>query len=233
MAVLFLLLLSLPLTPVQSFLAPLSFPRSCVGRSPTYLRKHDTVGLHEGSVEQQSTYPAGDELVAINESLCADATLNQRNDDRLGLDSVEQSTYPGDDAPLVAINESRRVDATALAESKKPASAYQITRPRWYNKSEVAIIVLLCQRLRIIDLKGVEHMLDAQKAFSKQNPVSLFLCLRMRLDFRRLSTPLLYLFATNVYKTAACSCKQLTETLHSCRQQQVELMMQHQQQKEQ
>ncbi|CAM9883799.1 unnamed protein product [Scytosiphon promiscuus] len=86
------------------------------------------------------------------------------------LHSVEQSNaYPGDDAALVAINASR-IDFTALAERKEPASAYQITRPRWYNKAEVAIIVLLCQRLQMLDLKGVEHMLDAASAFAKEDP---------------------------------------------------------------
>lgn len=78
-----------------------------------------------------------------------------------------------DDATLVGTNETLRVDATTLAERKKSPSPYQITRPRWYNKNEVAIIVLLCQRLNMLDLKGVEHMLDAQKNFAKQDPVSL------------------------------------------------------------
>ncbi|CAB1106705.1 unnamed protein product [Ectocarpus sp. CCAP 1310/34] len=59
----------------------------------------------------------------------------------------------------------------AVAPASNSASAYQITRPRWYNKAEVAIIVLLCQRLRMIDLKGVEHMLDAAPKFAKEDPV--------------------------------------------------------------
>lgn len=94
------------------------------------------------------------------------------NPDPCRLAGVEHSrAYPGDDAPLVAINASR-VDVTTLAERKEPDRDYQITRPRWYNKAEVAIIVLLCQRLRMLDLKGVEHMLDAASAFAKENPVS-------------------------------------------------------------
>lgn len=86
---------------------------------------------------------------------------------------VGESLYPGDEAPLLAINETLRVDVNTLAERKQPPSPYQITRPRWYSKKEVAIIVLLCQRLRMLDLKGVERMLDAQKSFSKEDPVSL------------------------------------------------------------
>lgn len=83
----------------------------------------------------------------------------------------KQSAY--DDAPLLALNESSsRIDATALAESKKPVGAYQITRPRWYNKAEAAVIVLLVQRLRLLDVRGVEHMLEATDDFRKQDPVS-------------------------------------------------------------
>lgn len=180
MAVLLILLLSHALGRAQSFLAPSSLPRSCDGFTPcppTYLANHDTLirlPVHEhlaaaSSVEHSSsTYPGDDVplVVGVNENISADATLHQLGD-RLG--GVEQSTYGGDDM----VNKKRRVDSTALAETKKPAGAYQIKRPRWYNKSEVAIIVLLCQRLRMIDLKGVEHMLDAQKAFAKQDPVSL------------------------------------------------------------
>lgn len=93
------------------------------------------------------------------------------------------SIFPGEDATLVRTNGTLRVDATTLAESKKSPSPFQIQRPRWYNKNEVAIIVLLCQRLNMLDLKGVEHMLDAQKNFAKQDPVrSLFVvvwCLQL------------------------------------------------------
>lgn len=95
------------------------------------------------------------------------------------------SIFPGDDALLAGANETLRANATTLAESKKPPSPYQITRPRWYNKNEVAIIVLLCQRLNMLDLKGVEHMLDAQKKFAKEDPVSPianFLCLQQRIS---------------------------------------------------
>lgn len=94
---------------------------------------------------------------------------------RRGTSDSSSSIFPGDDATLVASNVTLRVDATALAESKKSPSPFQIQRPRWYNKNEVAIIVLLCQRLNMLDLKGVEHMLDAQKNFAKEDPVSLFL----------------------------------------------------------
>lgn len=84
----------------------------------------------------------------------------------------QQSAYKGDsDAPLLALNDSSRIDATALAESKKPVGAYQITRPRWYNKAEAAVIVLLVQRLRLLDVRGVEHMLEATDDFRKQDPV--------------------------------------------------------------
>lgn len=102
------------------------------------------------------------------------------------------SVFPGDDAMPVGTNGTLRVDATILAESKKSPSPFQIQRPRWYNKNEVAIIVLLVQRLNMLDLKGVEHMLDAQKTFAKQDPVSLlrlFCCLQPRVS--------------------ACWCKQL------------------------
>ncbi len=93
--------------------------------------------------------------------------------------SIGESLYPGDEAPLLAINETLRVDVSTLAERKQPPSPYQITRPRWYNKAEVAIIVLLCQRLRMLDLKGVERMLDDQKSFSKEAPVSLLVLARV------------------------------------------------------
>lgn len=96
----------------------------------------------------------------------------QQDDDIMLNSSIGESLYPGDEAPLLAINETLSVDVSTLAERKQPPSPYQITRPRWYNKHEVAIIVLLCQRLRMLDLKGVERMLDAQKAFSKEDPVS-------------------------------------------------------------
>ncbi|CAM9163518.1 unnamed protein product, partial [Ascophyllum nodosum] len=71
--------------------------------------------------------------------------------------------------PLLSFNHSR-ANTTALAESKTPAGAYQITRPRWYNKAEVAIILLLVQRLRLLDVRGVEHMLEATEDFRKQDP---------------------------------------------------------------
>lgn len=209
MAVLFVLLLSVVVIPLQSFLAPSYLPWSCVGCPPTYLRNHDTLILlrqHQAassSVEHSSTYPGDDAplMVGMKENLSADATRRQRNGDRLGVDSVvEQSTHPRNDA----INESQRIDATALAESKKPAGAYQITRPRWYNKSEVAIIVLLCQRLRMVDLKGVEHMLDAQKGFSKQDPVSLFYSELLLLHFAVRYTE--GLFDTRHRRRCCCCC---------------------------
>ena len=86
--------------------------------------------------------------------------------------SRQSASYTGDsDAPLLALNDSSRIDATAIAESKKPVGAYQITRPRWYNKAEAAVIVLLVQRLRLLDVRGVEHMLEATDDFRKQDPV--------------------------------------------------------------
>lgn len=99
----------------------------------------------------------------INESL-VDANVPAGSDqsDPFRLDSS---------LPLVALNASSDAAASLAAPSNNSASAYQITRPRWYNKAEVAIIVLLCQRLRMIDLKGVEHMLDAAPKFAKEDPV--------------------------------------------------------------
>lgn len=92
---------------------------------------------------------------------------------RLYSSLPSQSAYQGDsDAPLLALNGSSPIDATSLAESKKPVGAYQITRPRWYNKAEAAVIVLLVQRLRLLDVRGVEHMLEATDDFRKQDPVS-------------------------------------------------------------
>lgn len=95
------------------------------------------------------------------------------NNFQLGAGDDSSSIFPGDDATLVGTNGTLGVDATALAESKQSPSPFQIQRPRWYNKNEVAIIVLLCQRLNMLDLKGVEHMLDAQKNYAKEDPVSL------------------------------------------------------------
>lgn len=71
----------------------------------------------------------------------------------------------------------RRIEATALAETipldvTVPVGEYQITRPRWYNKAEAAVIVLLVQRLRLLDVRGVEHMLEATEAFREVDPVS-------------------------------------------------------------
>eukprot|EP00903_Cladosiphon_okamuranus_P010722 g10134.t1 len=92
------------------------------------------------------------------------------NNFQLGAGDDSSSIFLGDDATLVSTNGTLGVDATTLAESKQSPSPFQIQRPRWYNKNEVAIIVLLCKRLNMLDLKGVEHMLDAQKNFAKQDP---------------------------------------------------------------
>lgn len=100
------------------------------------------------------------------------------NNLQLGASDSSSSFFPDFDATLVGTtNGTLRVDATSLAESKKSPTSFQIQRPRWYNKNEVAIIVLLCQRLNMLDLKGVEHMLDAQKKFAEQDPVSLLAAL--------------------------------------------------------
>ncbi|CAM9696131.1 unnamed protein product, partial [Ectocarpus sp. 12 AP-2014] len=99
---------------------------------------------------------------AINESLVdANAPAGSEQSDPFRLDSL----------PFMPLNASSDVATSlAVAPASNSASAYQITRPRWYNKAEVAIIVLLCQRLRMIDLKGVEHMLDAAPKFAKEDP---------------------------------------------------------------
>ena len=69
--------------------------------------------------------------------------LNSRSSSR-GLPE-ESASCASETPPLLSFNHSR-ANTTALAESKTPAGAYQITRPRWYNKAEVAIILLLVQR---------------------------------------------------------------------------------------
>ncbi|CAM9212190.1 unnamed protein product [Ectocarpus fasciculatus] len=103
-------------------------------------------------------------LPAINESLVdANAPAGSYQSDPFRLDSL-------DSLPLVALNSSSDAATSLAAPVNNSASAYQITRPRWYNKAEVAIIVLLCQRLRMLDLKGVEHMLDAAPKFAKEDP---------------------------------------------------------------
>lgn len=79
--------------------------------------------------------------------------------------------HTSDDAPMLALNGSR-VHSLNLADSKNAMDTYQISRPRWYNKAEAAIIVLLVQRLRMLDVRGVEHMLEATDAYREQDPVS-------------------------------------------------------------
>lgn len=72
-------------------------------------------------------------------------------------------------------NASSLVDATALAESFPSDAAnagdYQINRPRWYNQNEAAVIVLLVYKLRLLDARSVEHMLEEVSAYRKINPV--------------------------------------------------------------
>lgn len=75
----------------------------------------------------------------------APATVKRWTSRSSSRDLPEANTHSREAALLLALNQSR-VDATVLAESKTPAGAYQITRPRWYSKAEVAIILLLVQR---------------------------------------------------------------------------------------
>lgn len=75
----------------------------------------------------------------------ASATVKRWTSRSSSGDLPEANTLSSEAALLLALNESR-VDATVLAESKTPAGTYQITRPRWYSKTEVAIILLLVQR---------------------------------------------------------------------------------------
>lgn len=93
--------------------------------------------------------------------------------------SSEQAAATDTGVSLLASNDnsSSFIDATFLAEripleSTTPASNYQITRPRWYNKNEAGIIVLLVQRLRLLDVRGVEHMLEAVDAYREVDTVS-------------------------------------------------------------
>lgn len=92
-------------------------------------------------------------------------------------DKPKHSNPTTDDAPLSAFNESR-IDATALAKSipsggkTTAVGPRQINRPRWYNKAEATIIVLLVHRLRLLDIRGVEHMLETTEDFRKEEPVS-------------------------------------------------------------
>lgn len=133
------------------------------------------------------------------------------------LGAGDSNIFPGDDAPLVGINGTLRVDATTLAETKKSPSPFQIQRPRWYNKNEVAIIVLLCQRLNMLDLKGVEHMLDAQKTFAKEDPVSLVQLLATE-------TPVCVDRVLHIHRTSCCTiytarapgCDVLIMRHHAC-----------------
>lgn len=107
-----------------------------------------------------------------NQQTCPTRALSAAKFNPLQLGSVSsQGTQEVDDAPLLALNGSL-IDATALAESKTAVGAYQITRPRWYNRAEAAVIVLLVQELRLLDVRGVEHMLEATDAFRKQDAVS-------------------------------------------------------------
>lgn len=92
-------------------------------------------------------------------------------------DKHKHSTQTTDGAPLSFFNESR-INATALAKSipsggkTTAVGPRQINRPRWYNKAEATIIVLLVHRLRLLDVRGVEHMLEATEDFRKEEPVS-------------------------------------------------------------
>lgn len=130
-------------------------------------------------------------------STCADGFLNMfpslnhcitpqshfnRHDDNvrlLGASAAESTNTSGSMEhvlPILELSNStathRTIDATSLAERNMSASPYQIARPRWYNKAEAAVIVLLVQRLRLVDVRGVEHMLETTDAFRKQDPVS-------------------------------------------------------------
>lgn len=77
---------------------------------------------------------------------CSASSGKLRSDARLWSLPAE-SSRSGDSAPLLALNDSR-IDAAALAETKRAVGAYQVTRPRWYNKAEAAIILLLVQRYK-------------------------------------------------------------------------------------
>lgn len=59
-----------------------------------------------------------------------------------------------------------------LANRNMTVHAYQITRPRWYNRAEATIIVLLVKRLQMLDVRGVEHMLESAQGYRKADPVS-------------------------------------------------------------
>lgn len=86
----------------------------------------------------------------------------------------------GAGAPSVKLNDSC-VKPTTLAEitsnnaTAKGGDYRQIARPRWYNKAEAAVIVLLVQRLRLLDARGVEHMLESTDGYRKVNPVRMLL----------------------------------------------------------
>ena len=155
MTTLFLLLVLI--TSIQSFVFPL-LP-ACNRQGP----------LQQQQQQQKQQQKQKRQHVAASNNLHL-ASESRFNSLLLTCSLPNQNTY--DDAPLLALNESSsRIDAMALAESKKPVGAYQITRPRWYNKAEAAVIVLLVQRLRLLDVRGVEHMLEATDDFRKEDPV--------------------------------------------------------------
>lgn len=155
MAIFLLSLLSL-LTPiVQGFLAP-SYS-TYIDFCPLRNQPQPTAGSH--------TYPLrvfGSNSERFNSVLVG----------RLGSPAQQAVVGSGDAPPLMALNGSL-VDSTILAGGNKTAGTYQITRPRWYSKTEAAIIVLLVKKLRLLDVRGVENMLETTEAFRKEDPVSM------------------------------------------------------------
>lgn len=84
-------------------------------------------------------------------------------------DLPEVNTHSSEAALLLALNQSH-LDATVLAERKTPAGAYQITRPRWYSKTEVAIILLLVQRwVRVSDSLRLYSRFHTFRCFTGEN----------------------------------------------------------------
>lgn len=96
--------------------------------------------------------------------------------DSFSISNFLERSVASADGVYLRLNDSR-AGAIASPERTVPGNGssvgfYQITRPRWYNKAEATIIVLLVQRLQLLDARGVEHMLESVPNYRNANPVS-------------------------------------------------------------
>lgn len=142
-----ILLLAAWIPATQAFLAVPTVTRAYVSRSPK------AASILPAKIIPTTTEFNSSSIGRFLEhsAASADGVFLRLNDGRIGTMSLVESSF---------------------SERNSSVDTYQITRPRWYNKAEATIIVLLVQRLQLLDARGVEHMLESTQDYRKSNPVS-------------------------------------------------------------